>query len=125
MSKPSRVPAVLAYLPCHRLVVRAYFQRRNRLAVYHLRQSIALCLFLIAVLVIWAVVAWITGLGSVPVVIGSIALFAIVIAAYVLRHCGVDTGHDQCPAVTGRLPYRRHGGSVAASAAHREHGKRP
>ncbi len=82
MSKPSRLPAVLAYLlPIIGWLYVLFFQRQNKFAVYHLRQSIGLFLFLIAVLVGWAVVAWI--LAWVPFLdIVSVSLFAIVIAAY-------------------------------------------
>jgi uncharacterized membrane protein len=60
----------------------AFFQRNNPLAVYHLRQSIGLFLFLIAVLVSWGLIAWL--LAWIPyLVVLSMSLFTIVIAAYV------------------------------------------
>jgi uncharacterized membrane protein len=58
-----------------------FFQRNNTLAMYHLRQSIGLCLFLMAVLTGWVVIAWVLAwipyFGAV-----SVGLFAIVIAVY-------------------------------------------
>src|SRR5512147_16398 len=82
MSTPSRLPAVLAYLlPVVGWLYVFLFQRQNRLAMYHVRQSISLFLCLVVVLAGWAVVAWI--LAWVPyLAVISIALFAVVIAAY-------------------------------------------
>jgi uncharacterized membrane protein len=82
MSEHSRFPAVAAYLvPVIGWLYIYAFQRKNSLAMFHLRQAIGLFLFLIAVIVGWAaigwVLAWIPYLGVV-----SIALFTIVIAAY-------------------------------------------
>ena len=60
MSKPSRLPAVLAYLiPVIGWLYVLFFQRKNELAVYHLRQSIGLFLFLIGTLFGWTVIAWV------------------------------------------------------------------
>jgi uncharacterized membrane protein len=58
-----------------------FFQRKNSLAIYHLRQSIGLVLFLVAATVSWVAVGWI--LAWIPyMAVLSIALFAIVIVAY-------------------------------------------
>jgi uncharacterized membrane protein len=82
MSRPSRVPAVLAYLiPVIGWLYVFFFQRKNTLAVYHLRQSIGLFLFLVATLAGWAVIAWVLAWIPYMAVLG-IALFTIVIAAY-------------------------------------------
>jgi uncharacterized membrane protein len=58
-----------------------FFQRRNPLAMYHLRQSIGLFLFLGATLIGWAVIAW--ALAWIPYM-GALGagIFTIVIAAY-------------------------------------------
>lgn len=81
MSSLSRLPAVLAYLPLIGWLYVYLYQRNNMLAVYHLRQSIGLFLFLLATVVGWAVIAWVLAwlpyMGAV-----GISLFAIVIAAY-------------------------------------------
>jgi uncharacterized membrane protein len=73
---------VLAYLiPVIGWLYVFFFQRKNSLAVYHLRQSIGLFLFLIGTMVGWAVIAWV--LAWIPyMAVVSIALFAIVMAAY-------------------------------------------
>ena len=83
MNRPSRLPAVLAYLiPVIGWLYVLFFQRKNSFAVYHLRQSIGLCLFLLGALAGWAAIAWV--LAWIPyAAVLSIALFAIVIAAYV------------------------------------------
>ena len=80
-STGSRIGAALAYLPIVGWLYVILTQRKNGLAIYHLKQSIGLVLFMIVVLVSWAVVAWI--LAWIPYAfVVSIALFALVIAAY-------------------------------------------
>jgi len=82
MNTSSRVPAVLAYLlPVLGWLYVFFFQRRNSFALYHLRQAIGLVLFLVVTLVAWAVVGWL--LAWIPYLsILSIALFALVVSAY-------------------------------------------
>jgi uncharacterized membrane protein len=83
MTSSARLPAVFAYLvPIVGWLYVVLFQRKNAFAVYHLRQSVGLFLFLIGVLVGWAVIAWVLALIPLLVVV-SMALFTIVIAAYV------------------------------------------
>jgi uncharacterized membrane protein len=84
MNRPSRLPALVAYLiPVIGWLYVLFFQRKNSLAVYHLRQSIGLFLFLAGALAGWAVIAWV--LAWIPyAAVLSIALFAIVIAAYLV-----------------------------------------
>lgn len=58
------------------------FQRRNPLALFHLRQSIGLGLFLLLALVAWAVVAWL--LSWIPLLATlAVALFGLVILAII------------------------------------------
>jgi len=86
MSRSSRIPAVVVYLiPVLGWLYVLFFERKNSLAVYHLRQSIGLFLFLAATLIGWAVIAWVLAWIPYMAVLG-IALFAIVIAAYL---CGL------------------------------------
>ena len=81
MSALSRFPAALAYIPVVGWLCVLIFQRKNALAIYHLRQSIGLFLFLVGVMAAWAVVAWI--LAWIPyMALVSVSLFTIVIAAY-------------------------------------------
>ena len=82
MYRPSRIPAVLTYLvPVIGWLYVLIFQRKNSLAVYHLKQSIGLALFLVGITAGWAVIAW--ALAWIPyMAVLGIALFAIVIAIY-------------------------------------------
>ena len=82
MNMSSRLPAVLAYLlPVLGWLYVLFFQRKNSLALYHLRQAIGLVIFLIVIVFAWAVVGWL--LAWIPYLnILSIALFALVIGAY-------------------------------------------
>jgi len=59
MNGSSRLSAVIAYIPVIGWLYVFIFQRKNLLAIYHLRQSIGLLLFLIGVLLSWAVISWI------------------------------------------------------------------
>lgn len=77
----NRISAFLAYLPIIGWLYVYFFQRKNSFAIFHLRQSIGLFIFLIGAFVLWAVIAYILALIPYVMVI-SMALFAIVIAAY-------------------------------------------
>ena len=83
MNRPSRVSAVLAYLlPIVGWLYVLLFEPRNELAVYHLKQSIGLVVFLAATTAGWLVAGW--ALAWIPYVfVLSVALFALVIAAYI------------------------------------------
>ena len=82
MNTSSRLPAVLAYLlPVVGWLYIFFFQRRNSLALYHLRQAIGLVVFLIVTLMAWGVLGWL--LAWIPYLdILGIALFALVLGAY-------------------------------------------
>ena len=82
MNMSSRLPAVLAYLlPILGWLYVYFFQRKNSLALYHLRQAIGLVVFLIVTLIAWGVVGWL--LAWIPYLsVLSIALFALVVSAY-------------------------------------------
>lgn len=83
MTKYSPIPAIVAYLiPIVGWLYVYVFQRTNALAIYHLRQSIGLVLFLIGSFLAWIVVGWL--LAWIPyMAVFSVALFAVVIAAYI------------------------------------------
>ena len=81
MNEVSRMSAMLAYIPVLGWLYVFLFQRKDPLALYHLRQSIGLWLFLLGTLIGWAVVAWV--LSAIPyMAIFGVALFTVVIAAY-------------------------------------------
>ncbi len=71
----------MAYVPVIGWLYVTIFQREDELAMYHLRQSVGVVLFLIGSLLSWAVIAWLLAwlpyMGAV-----GIALFTLVIAAY-------------------------------------------
>ena len=82
MSRTSRFPAVVIYLlPVIGWLYVFSFQRKNPLAMYHLRQSIGLFLFLVAVIAGWAVIAWVLVWIPYMGALGA-ALFTMVIAAF-------------------------------------------
>jgi uncharacterized membrane protein len=78
----SSFPAVVTYLlPLVGWLYVIFFQRDNTLAMYHLRQSIGLWLFLLGTLVVWGVIAW--ALVWLPYMSAlAVALFTIVMAIY-------------------------------------------
>ncbi len=81
MSRTSPVPAVLAYLPIIGWLYVRFFERDNDLAIFHLKQSIGLFLFLAGTVVGWGVIAWLLTWIPYMAVLGA-AFFAVVIAAY-------------------------------------------
>ncbi len=83
MSGRSRFAAVFAYLvPVIGWLYVYLVERKDSFAVFHLRQAIGLVLFLIGTFVGWAVIAWL--LAWIPyLAVLSVALFTIVIAAYI------------------------------------------
>jgi len=81
MTEASRLSAVLAYVPVIGWLYVFFFQRKDIQALYHLKQSIGLFLFLAITLLGWAVVAWLLAWIPYMAILG-IALFTIVIAAY-------------------------------------------
>lgn len=83
MTIASRVLAVVDYLlPVVGWVYVYLFHRKDALAVFHLRQSIGLFLFLGGTVVLWAVVAWV--LAWIPLMaVLAVALFALVIASWI------------------------------------------
>jgi uncharacterized membrane protein len=78
----TRLSAAAAYIPVIGWLYILLTQRSNPLAVFHLRQAVGLCLFLIGALATWAVVAYVLAWLPLMVVV-SVALFTVVIAAYV------------------------------------------
>lgn len=83
MSQTSRYAAVIVYLlPVIGWLYVLLLQRQNSFAIFHLKQVISLCLFLLAVFVGWGVIAWL--LAWIPLMASvSVALFTMVIVASV------------------------------------------
>lgn len=83
MSTSQRILAFLAYLlfVIGWLIV-LLFGRRSRFAVYHMKQSIALVLVLVAAVVGWAVLTWLMAWVPFLFIVG-VSSFSLVIAAAV------------------------------------------
>ncbi len=81
MDKSERFPAFIAYLlPGVGWLYVLLFQRKNQLAMFHVRQSVGLFLFLAATGAAWAAITWI--LAWIPFgFLFGIMLFALVITA--------------------------------------------
>jgi uncharacterized membrane protein len=78
----SRLAAVIAYLPVIGWLYVYFAGRSNKLAMFHLRQSVGLVLFLLGTMAAWIVIAWL--LAWIPFMAAlSAALFAIVLGAYI------------------------------------------
>jgi uncharacterized membrane protein len=91
MSKSSPFPALIAYIPIIGWLYVYFMQRENPLAVFHLRQSVGLFLFLIGIFVVWAVVAYL--LALIPyMAVFSVTLFTIVMAFYMFGVVAWVTG---------------------------------
>jgi uncharacterized membrane protein len=84
VDKSQRFPAFIAYLlPIVGWLYVLLFQRKNHLAMFHVRQSIGLFLFLTLTGVAWIVVTWI--LTWIPFgFLFGVALFTLVIMAIVV-----------------------------------------
>ena len=78
----SRFSALIAYIPVLGWIFVLFFQNRDELAMFHVRQSIGLFVFLVAVLVGWFVITWVLAWIPFAFMLG-IALFTLVIAALI------------------------------------------
>jgi uncharacterized membrane protein len=83
MDKSKRFPAFFAYLlPLISWIYLVVFQRKNRFAIFHMRQSIGLFLFVILVTLVWGLVTWL--LTWIPYAfIFAIVLFTFPLIAYI------------------------------------------
>jgi len=84
MSKPQRHAAFLAYLlPIAGWLYVFLLHRKDRFAMYHARQAIALTIAAAGMPVVWVVVAWIVSWLPLAGPIIAVALFALVIFTYI------------------------------------------
>jgi uncharacterized membrane protein len=82
MSDRERILAFVAYIPVIGWIYIWYANRNAGFALFHLRQSVGLILFLLAVFGSWIAIGW--ALAWVPyMAVLSIALFALVIASWI------------------------------------------
>jgi uncharacterized membrane protein len=83
MSASQRISAAIGYIPVIGWIYIFFLQRKNPLALFHLKQSIALILSMAVFFVIWAVVAWV--LTWIPYGdIFGIAAFTLVITVWIV-----------------------------------------
>jgi len=82
MENSQRISALIAYIPVIGWLYAALTQRKNSFVIFHLRQSIGLVVFLVAVFAGWLVVAYIIAFIPYALVFG-IALFTLVICAFI------------------------------------------
>lgn len=82
MESLPRFPAFLAYIPVIGWIYVLLLQRNNPLAVFHMRQSLGLFAFLLAVFAGWAVGTWILAWIPFGLIVGT-AFFAMVILALI------------------------------------------
>jgi uncharacterized membrane protein len=59
MSTIQRISAALGYIPVVGWIYVFFLQRKNSLAVFHLKQSIGIILSILGFFIAWAVVAWV------------------------------------------------------------------
>jgi uncharacterized membrane protein len=81
MSASERTASLIAYIPILGWIYVLLFQHRKPLPMFHVRQSIGLFGFLLAVFGVWIVIAWLTVWIPYAFTLG-IALFNVVIAAF-------------------------------------------
>ena len=82
MDTSQRISAAVAYLPVVGWVYVYLAQRKNPLAVFHLRQSIGLILFLVIAFAVWMAASWVAGWIPYGVILIS-AMFTMVLTALV------------------------------------------
>jgi uncharacterized membrane protein len=85
MTLSSRLTAFATYL----LLVLGWiyvivFGRGDRLAVYHLKQSVGLLLFLILTTLIWGLTSWLLSFIPLAGALFGVILFTLVICAYIV-----------------------------------------
>jgi uncharacterized membrane protein len=83
METPNRLPAFLAYfLLIFGCLYVFIFQRQDKFAVYHAKQSLLIVLTAIAALLMWLVAIWLLSWLPFGFLLG-IALFSLLIATYI------------------------------------------
>jgi uncharacterized membrane protein len=91
MDNSQRISAVIAYIPVIGWLYVLFAQRKNELAVFHLRQSIGLVIGLVLSVLAWGVVAWVLAWIPFGNVLG-IALFTLVITVWIVAVVSLVSG---------------------------------
>lgn len=87
---------ILAFLAYLLVIVGAVYillvHRKNKLAVHHAKQALGIIIIAISIFIAWVVGGWI--ISWIPYIgfIVTVALFALVIAAYIVLAVGYITG---------------------------------
>ena len=100
MESSDRFSAFLAYIPVVGWLYVLVAKRQDPLAMFHVRQSIGLFIFLAATFVGWVAITWILGWIPFGFVVG-ISFFTLVITAYIYGIVAWVTGIVQ--ALQGRM----------------------
>ncbi|MBE0695539.1 MAG: hypothetical protein IH586_01320 [Anaerolineaceae bacterium] len=83
MERSQCFPAFIAYfLPVIGWIYVGVFQRKNQFAIFHMRQSVGLVLFLILITVIWGMATWLLAWIPYAFIVG-VALFTLPVTAYI------------------------------------------
>src|SRR5512133_525689 len=92
MEKSQRFPAFIAYLlPVIGWIYVVVFERKNRVAYFHMRQAVGLFLFLILVTAGWAALTWLLAWIPYAFILG-VALFSLPLTAYIFGVVAWITG---------------------------------
>ena len=83
MDNSQRISAVIAYIPVIGWLYVFFAQRKNELAVFHLRQSLGLVIGVIGSMLAWAVAAWVLIWIPFGDVFG-VALFTLVMTIWIV-----------------------------------------
>ncbi len=108
----ARFPAVVAYVPVLGWLYVLLVEQRNQLAMFHVRQSIGLVVFVLASFAVWAVIGWIISWIPYGFLVAN-ALFTFVIlavmygmVAWVIGVVNASRGRAVLLPVFGRLANR-------------------
>ncbi len=80
MDNASKISAIISYIPVIGWLYGLVLARKNEFVHFHAKQSLGLFLFLVVMLAIWAVVAWLMSWIPYGFLLG-VVLFALVVAA--------------------------------------------
>jgi uncharacterized membrane protein len=111
--KMTRFSAVINYLlPVIGWAYVLLFQRKNLLAMFHMRQSIGLVLFLSAAVAVWAALGWVIAwlpfgfIFSISLFAGVVMAFLVGLYAWVAGIINAVQGRAALLPIFGRMAYR-------------------
>lgn len=83
MENSQRISAVIAYIPVIGWLYVFFAQRKNELAVFHLRQAIGLVIGVVVSMLVWVAASWVLAWIPFGDVFG-VALFTLVLAIWIV-----------------------------------------